>query len=378
MKTTVKEQKKDKKRLGYPARSAIIAGTGLLLLALSAAACMIARRNPKTVTKVFTPFSRRICGIWGRLTSFIPIPIGEIMLYAMILGFIASVIMLIFVWARRGGKNAVGRYFSVLALIAGCHAAFFVFTWGLNYFGMPLSEQLSMTAAGHTREELRDTTLYYIELANEYAPRVERNPEDGSVDASDTDGIFKAVCSAFRAQKTYDWNGALVSKPKKVIWWYLLSCFDIAGIHDPFTSECLVNTDCAGVSLAFSAGHELAHRLGYAPENEANYIGIVVCRDYGNDMLKYSASYMGFIYCYNALARTDRAAAEELSQYLSRELVADIIAANRHAEKYEDKVTVRVSEAVNDTYLKIMDQSGIQSYGEVVDMLIAEHISDMR
>jgi len=82
---------------------------------------------------------------------------------------------------------------------------------------------------------------------------------------------------------------------------------------------------------------------------------------------------MAFIYCYNALVGVDREAAREISAEMSEGLVADVVAANKHAEKYEDKVTAKVSAAVNDAYLKMMDQSGIRSYGEVVDMLIAEY-----
>ena len=54
---------------------------------------------------------------------------------------------------------------------------------------------------------------------------------------------------------------------------------------------------------------------------------------------------------------------------------ADILAANAHYAQFEGKVK-ETAEKVNDTYLKTMQQSsGVQSYGEVVDYLIAWHLA---
>lgn len=374
----LKERAKIKRKelpSGYSRKSIIIALVGAAFALISIVACLIAKGNSAAVTKYHTPIARKFCGLWGRIMSVFPFSVGEIMLYLMIVAFIASVFLLIFRWVKKYGRRVVGRYFAVLALVAGCHVMFFVFTYGLSYFGKPLSKQLSLEVGKYSAQELEDTARYYLGLVNEFSQQVPRREDDGAVDTNDSSTVFAAAQKLFATQTVFDWDDAYISKPKKVFSWYLLSCFDIAGIYDPFTSECLVNTDCSPVSLPFSACHELSHRLGYAPENEANFVAILLCRESDNAIMSYSGCYMGFIYCYNALVSVDRQAAYELWQELSEGVLADVRAANEHAAKYEDKVTVKVSDAVNDTYLKIMDQSGVRSYGEVVDMLIAEYLT---
>ena len=50
---------------------------------------------------------------------------------------------------------------------------------------------------------------------------------------------------------------------------------------------------------------------------------------------------------------------------------ADALAANEHYAQYEGKVQ-DAAQKVNDAYLKVFsEESGVQSYGEVADLLIA-------
>lgn len=93
---------------------------------------------------------------------------------------------------------------------------------------------------------------------------------------------------------------------KGVLNWYLMSKLGITGIYIPYTAECNVNTDVTAASLPFTVAHEMAHRMGIAPENEANFAAYLVLRESDNAVLRYSAYYSAFIYCYNALYRVDQ------------------------------------------------------------------------
>lgn len=83
-----------------------------------------------------------------------------------------------------------------------------------------------------------------------------------------------------------------------------------------------------------------------------------------------------YIYCHNALSKIDKTAASQIWSTLSDGVLADIRAANAHYEQYEGKVQ-DTAQKVNDTYLKAFsEESGVQSYGEAADLLIAWYLKN--
>ena len=78
-----------------------------------------------------------------------------------------------------------------------------------------------------------------------------------------------------------------------------------------------------------------------------------------------------YIYCSNALMKVDRTAASEIWNSVAPGIRADAQAANAHYAQYEGAVQ-DAAQKVNDVYLKAFSEtSGVQSYGEVADLLIA-------
>ena len=72
----------------------------------------------------------------------------------------------------------------------------------------------------------------------------------------------------------------------------------------------------------------------------------------------------------------DKSAAGELWNAMDADVRADALAANKHYAKYEGKVQ-DAAQKVNDTYLKAFsEKSGVQSYGEVTDLLIAWYLQN--
>ena len=73
-------------------------------------------------------------------------------------------------------------------------------------------------------------------------------------------------------------------------------------------------------------------------------------------------------------AGQDRSAAASIWQNVADGVRADAQAANEHYAQYEGKVQ-DAAQKVNDAYLKAFsEESGVQSYGEVADLLIAWYL----
>ena len=70
----------------------------------------------------------------------------------------------------------------------------------------------------------------------------------------------------------------------------------------------------------------------------------------------------------------DQAAAEAVWSSLSETVKADCRRANSHYDQFEGEVQ-EVANKANDAYLKVFkEESGVQSYGEVTDLLIAWYL----
>jgi hypothetical protein len=151
----------------------------------------------------------------------------------------------------------------------------------------------------------------------------------------------------------------------------------IAGVYIPFTGEAIVSTINTDPFLPSVMTHELAHRLGFAPEDDANFIAYLACMESEEPILRYSGSLMAFNYCFNALTNQEyrRAVWNRLGEE-DAEVLRDF-ERNREAwRRYERPVLREAAAAVNNTYLQTMGQEeGVKSYGRVTDLLIALYLS---
>lgn len=351
-------------------RNSIIRITAAIALAaLAAAAVYFARENPEFITESYGPVSRAISGILSNIFSVVSVSFAE---FAIIWFVIAAVAAVIYTAYRRSFAGWL-RLISYGALLAAGIYAGFIFFWGLNYYSLPLAETLDITLLEPDREKLYETAIYYLEKANETAVLVDRNA-DLTCDLGSFQQLAEGCADGYEnlAEKYPRFEGSY-APPKKVANSYWMSKTHITGVYCPITGECNVNPDSAPASLPFTMMHEIAHRLAVNPENEANFTAVLACRESSLPEFQYSGYYTAFIYLYNQVSRLDKTMQAALWISMCDELEADVLASIDHYDKNDGKVA-KTANKVNDTYLKAMNQtSGVESYGEVVDLLIADY-----
>ena len=105
----------------------------------------------------------------------------------------------------------------------------------------------------------------------------------------------------------------------------------------------------------------------------------MACTENDDARFVYAGSYNAFCYCFNALYRVDPDRATELLREVAESglgeevalVWADRIATHEHYAAYDGPFE-KVGTTVNDSYLKSFGETaGVQSYGLVVDYLIA-------
>jgi hypothetical protein len=140
----------------------------------------------------------------------------------------------------------------------------------------------------------------------------------------------------------------------------------------PYTGEANVNTNITDFMLPATAAHEMAHQRGFAREDEANYIAYLTCTLNPDVDFQYSGTMLALIYSANALAGADASSYKELYKTYSEGIRRDLKYDYEFWQKYKGK-TQEISNNINNTYLRTNGQKdGVQSYGRMVDLLLAE------
>jgi hypothetical protein len=156
-----------------------------------------------------------------------------------------------------------------------------------------------------------------------------------------------------------------------------MSQTEITGIFIPFTMEANVNVDIPDYSIPATMLHELAHLRGFMREDEANYIAYLAGMESDNAEFKYSSTMLALITAGNALYDKDPDLYFEIRDQYSDGVLKDIRANSRYWQQYDDTVISTVSNKINDTYLKANAQTdGIQSYGRMLDLMLAKYRED--
>ena len=288
---------------------------------------------------------------------------------------------LILVWAFISFLIAIGRrrklqWFCGLICGLTIGLSLFILLWGLNHFGPTIDQKLELEKGEYSVQELTEATAFYLSEANRYASQVSR-AADGTVQMSAFRDLASQAADGYRAlgRETSLFHGSL-QPVKPVLAWKPMSYFGTTGIFVCLTGESCVNPDTYPASLPFTMCHEMGHRMAFAAEDEANFCAYLACRANESPEFRYSGAYCAFIYCYNALYEVSPAAAQKLWEYADPGIVADAKAAGAHYAKYESSVQ-DAAQKVNDSYLKAFQEpAGVQSYGQVTDLLIALYLSE--
>ena len=149
----------------------------------------------------------------------------------------------------------------------------------------------------------------------------------------------------------------------------------VTGVNFGMTGESAVNPQIPDIALPFTMAHEMAHRMCIASERDANFAAFLACSVNTDLQFQYSAYFMAFRYCYTALSSVDSQGAAVVNQEVSQQLRSDMAAYTAFFDNRQVTTSTNLANTLNDTYLKLSgEESGIQSYGEVCDLLVNWHI----
>lgn len=352
----------------------------LLLLPLALLALFAASRSQEIAEHMFARgIFVAISWVMSHITGLLPFSLMEFGIVT--LPFFTVFLLIFFVVRMVRHKEDRGFRLAKAFLNLGCIISVVVFLLvigcSVNYYRYPVADYLELVVEPATKEELY---ALVVKLAKE------TSAVRGELDSfEDTDGVYRLSISksqlgseavqAFHAlAKQYDIFEGYYPKPKHIYFSRVMSQTELTGIFCPFTMEANVNIDVPDYSIGSTMCHELAHLKGFIREDEANYISYLACQASQNLELRYSGLMEALILSGNALYAKDADLYYEARVYYSEAVSRDLRANSLYWEEFKDKPVSNTAQKINDAYLKANHQEdGVQSYGRMVDLLLAQY-----
>ena len=272
--------------------------------------------------------------------------------------------------AGRRGRRAYGAVLGAVCAGATLYTLFF-FLWGLGFWTDSFQDKSGIYAQPVAPEDLRSVTAYFAEQTARTAEAVPR----------DENGVFAVPWREILADSPHVYDALEEEFPflafedkgvKPMFFSRLMSRMDFTGFYCAYTGESNVNIDSPACLLPATVTHELAHQRGVASEQECNFLAVLAATTSENPAYVYSGWLMGYIYLGNALYSLDPDGYWALRETLPETVRADLACNNAYWAQFRDSAAKKVSNKVYDSMLKAYGETrGIQSYGTVVDLLVA-------
>ena len=317
----------------------------------------------------------RLCGLLPWNTAEVCWTIGVLGAIALVGSSAAALIRCIL--RRRQGAASPGSLLlrRGLVILAAALWVYLGYTalWGINYYADTFSERSGLEGRRTTAAELSLLLNAFADACNDSASQVSRDAE--GLFAPDWETVFQRSLGQYAAlYGEFPCLDLEESTPRPMFWSKIMSALGFTGFYFPFTGESLVNVDAPAALVPATILHELAHQRNVAPEDEANFLAVVVGLHSADAEFRYSSALMGYIHLSNALYDADRDLWREADSRLSEQVRTDLRYNNAFWRRH-DTPAADAAEAVYSSFARSYGQEDImKSYGACVDLIAAYYL----
>ncbi len=249
----------------------------------------------------------------------------------------------------------------------------FYWSWGFNY---QKKSDFKNLKNNYSLQDLILTTEHYMSETNDLQIEIS-GLKERKVESNLSFNQIKNEC--VKSIKNTNWaikNKKLKYFPvKKSLFSTPLSYMGFSGYINPFTLEANINYNIPEISMPLTISHEIAHQIGYAFEDEANFIAIKTLSNSNNNFLKYSGNLMAVQYLLAEIKKNDIEKYIFYVKNLNKGVKKNIEEKNDYYLEYQNKFEGFFKKNY-DIFLKANNQrAGIESYSMVVNLLINNHQS---
>lgn len=338
-----------------------------LLLPIQIALVHIAKQFPSTIEHYYSqgiyPFISKLLRVFF---GWIPFSVGDVCI-AILLYIVVHFVYRLLQSRFKHIKSMLVRFLAFISTLYFC----FYFFWGLNYYREPLSKNLNFTSLKYSTHELVMVTQKMIENTNRLQFKL--TGSDSLVvntPYSSSEIYEKAIDGFTQIGKQYPQLLYTKKSIKSSLMSLLQSYNGTSGYFNPLTGEAHINDCIPKTGYPTTTCHEMAHQLGWAAENEANFVGFLAATSNDDVYFQYAGYRMATRYLIFELYKRDQVLFKELYNSIHKGVLKDYKASSDFWKQYENSLEPIVKKGYN-AYLKANKQvNGIESYNYVVDLII--------
>jgi len=297
--------------------------------------------------------------------GWLPFSFGDLMYTALIIIVIRELVLL-FKRRFRQLRKALIHLFATVSVV---YFAFHML-WGMNYYRQPINASLGIERE-YSQEDLIQLTERLIEKSNTLHQSLQKIDTLKVTFTAAKTAIFKSTLSGYETLRQQ--FPQLDYPPKSIktsLLSYPLSVMGYSGYLNPISLEAQINGLIPKYHWPVVSCHEQAHQLGYAKENEANFMAVLATINNPDPYFQYSGSIFALRYCLNDVYRRDR----ELGLCLREKIRAGIFANYAESRAFWDSFEnplEPIFDAIYGSYLKANNQpDGMKTYSYMVALLV--------
>jgi hypothetical protein len=294
--------------------------------------------------------------------SWIPFSFGDI-LYILLGIFILYSIITCF--KKKSRNNSLLRLLIVVNIFYFSYQIF----WGMLYFQTPIIKKLS-SQEEPTVEKAKILALKYLAKCKETRKLVAED-KNGVFMITDLETIQKDILSqqAKLPKNISDKKAPEINSFKPSVFKNVMNFTGILGYYNPFTAEAQFNSQLPNTYIPFTSAHESSHQLGFAREQEANFVGYLIGIDSKNLELRYSTEYFTLKSLLNFIVNEDQEFVKSVLKNYSPEMKKDRAYEKAFILKHQGLLDEFFG-FTNNLFLKSNQQEGAITYSYFIDLLL--------
>jgi len=273
---------------------------GYLVAAILAAITLgfreIAATHTQLVDMIYPYVTRMVQNFMTGWSGAVDFCVWQMILLALIaLGLATVVLMVIFRW---NPIQWFGWVLSAAALIMLLHTGIY----GMNEFAGPIREDIRLTEADCTQDQLETAAAYFRDRANAMSTQVSRDGDGVKVPSLDQlneqakDGFEDLVYDQFYAV----FAGSTAPVKELGMSDYFTAKGEM-GYTAAITGEAAVNLEAPGIMQPFAVCREMCYRMCIASQRDKHFGAFMACQANDDPLFQYAAYVMAYRYCLNAL-----------------------------------------------------------------------------
>ncbi|MBK7100087.1 MAG: DUF3810 domain-containing protein [Sphingobacteriales bacterium] len=301
--------------------------------------------------------------------GWLPFSLGDL-LYLLLIGYLmCQMIKLIKNFRKLFNPKNIKKAFVKIMLIGLIVYVVFYGFWGLNYSRVGISGQLHLDSQNYSAQDLDTLVDLLQKKLNTNASLLTPAMRDSF---RRNQKLFAGATRAYQlVENQHPFLKYKVSSVKPLFSAICLTTPGYQGYYNPFTGEAQVNTTIPQCVEPFVASHEIAHQLGYAKENEANFVGYLVSSKHPSVNFRYSVYFDMYNYSIGELYYADSTKAKNYNSALHPQVIKDIDDYRAFYERYKNPVEPLLKWVYSHFLMFNNQPSGMESYSEVTRWLIA-------